>query len=388
MALQILKNPAQLPDLSETHYHHAIVQSRVKTGLGRIFGPRAGTVSVAPGCDPDDPVIRAVPPAWQGGEKDEWELLKQCYAQALALAWEHHCDAVVIPLLTAEDPRFPAYIDYKIAVDTIREFLEEHPMDVFLVAAGPAAYGMPELRKDVERFLASHFCEDILPWSNRPFAVSESRFATLAPAGFSAAELSEEDLDAIFSALPEDDREKEAFIEEDPDWDDLEEDDDFAPKAPARKKSAPMLPKPAPKKAQKQKNSSLFATGALPSKEELDRMLRKTDAGFSETLLKLIDQSGKKDSEVYNKANVSRQHFSKIRNNPDYKPTKATAIAFAIALELDLAQTEDLIGRAGYALTNSSKFDVIIMYFIQSGNYNMFDINDTLYEYDQSLLGA
>lgn len=326
MALQILKNPAQLPDLSETHYHHANVQSRVKTGLGRIFSPRAGSVTVAPDCDPDDPVIRAVPPLWQGGEKDEWELLKQCYAGALKLSWEHHCDAVVIPLLTAEDPRFPAYIDYKIAVDTIREFLEEYPMDVFLVAAGPAPYGMPELRKDVERFLASHFCEDILPWSNRPFAISESRFATLAPM--------------------------------------------------------------APKQANQQKDSSLFATGALPSKEELDRMLRKTDAGFSETLLKLIDQSGKKDSEVYNRANVSRQHFSKIRNNPDYKPTKATAIAFAIALELDLAQTEDLIGRAGYALTNSSKFDVIIMYFIQSGNYNMFDINDTLYEYDQSLLGA
>jgi len=112
------------------------------------------------------------------------------------------------------------------------------------------------------------------------------------------------------------------------------------------------------------------------------------DAGFSETLLKLIDKSGKKDSEIYNKANVSRQHFSKIRNNPDYKPTKATAIAFAIALELNMEQTQDLIGRAGYALTSSSKFDMIIMYFIQNRNYNMFDINEMLYAFDQSLLGC
>ena len=120
----------------------------------------------------------------------------------------------------------------------------------------------------------------------------------------------------------------------------------------------------------------------------LQELLARTDAGFTETLLKLIDRSGRKDSEIYTRANVSRQHFSKIRNNPDYRPTKATAIAFAIALELDLAETRDLIGRAGYALTNSSKFDVIIMYFIREGNYNMFDINAALFEFDQSLLGA
>ena len=85
---------------------------------------------------------------------------------------------------------------------------------------------------------------------------------------------------------------------------------------------------------------------------------------------------------------VREKNFSKIRNNPDYKPTKATAIAFAIALELNLEQTRDLIGRAGYALTNSSKFDVIIMYFIRERNYNLFDINAALFEFDQSLLGG
>ena len=125
-----------------------------------------------------------------------------------------------------------------------------------------------------------------------------------------------------------------------------------------------------------------------PKALSLEDMLRQADAGFTETLLKLIDERGKKDSEIYKKANISKQHFSKIRNNPNYKPTKPTAIALALALELDLEQTRDLIGRAGYALTNSSKFDLIIRYFIEQKNYNVVEINIALYERDQSLLGS
>lgn len=127
---------------------------------------------------------------------------------------------------------------------------------------------------------------------------------------------------------------------------------------------------------------------AAPMPRNLRDLVREVDAGFSETLLKLIDRTGKKDSEIYTRANVSRQHFSKIRNNPGYRPTKATALAFAIALELDLEKTRDLIGRAGYALTNSSIFDVIVMYFIEQRNYDLFEINAALFEFDQSLLGT
>ena len=125
---------------------------------------------------------------------------------------------------------------------------------------------------------------------------------------------------------------------------------------------------------------------ACPKAMSLEDMLKQEDAGFTETLLKLIDQSGKKDSEIYKNANISKQHFSKIRNNPHYKPTKPTAIALALALELDMEQSKDLIGRAGYALPNSSKFDLIIQYFIEQGNYNVIEINMALYEFDQSLL--
>lgn len=129
-----------------------------------------------------------------------------------------------------------------------------------------------------------------------------------------------------------------------------------------------------------------MAAGAVG--DGLDDLLTNLDAGFSETLLKLIDHTGKKDSEIYKKANVDRKLFSKIRNNPDYKPSKATAIAFAIALELDLEETKDFIARAGFALSHSSKFDVIIEYFIKQKKYDIFEINEALFAFDQSLLGA
>ena len=120
----------------------------------------------------------------------------------------------------------------------------------------------------------------------------------------------------------------------------------------------------------------------------LKEMLKELDAGFSETLMQLIDQSGKKDAEIYKRAGLTKQHFSKIRSNANYRPTKPTALALAIALELNLEQTMDLLSRAGYTLSNSSKFDLIVRYFIEQGRYDLMEINLALYEFDQPLLGS
>jgi len=403
MAFQIIKDSDSLKELPVRYNEYATVENRRKTGLKRFFAPKPGTVRVSFPEGPAYPVFRVTAPKWKGGQGDEWESLQQCYRKVLQMAADRRCEAITIPLLAAEDPDFPAYIDHKIAVDTIREFLKDHSLDVYLMVFRQNAVLASKLSRDVERFLSRNYMEWELPWSSRPFGNQEDKFDTIVP----RVSISFEDREA--EIVREIDASLEDAIGE---WSAAQESvsevscgqiptrqerfgDEMAPQEASHyrkcdpndsgeisRKSRPAQPvKAAPRKAMVFEQS----TGSLP---DLQNLLRDMDAGFSETLLKLIDRSGKKDSEIYNKANVSRQHFSKIRNNPGYKPTKPTAIAFAIALELEMHETEDLIGRAGYRLTRSSKFDVIIMYFIQNRNYNMFDINETLYEFDQSLLGA
>ena len=343
----------------------------------KIGNIRVGDAAITPGFALEAKyVIHTVGPVWQDGRHREEKLLRSCYERSLKLAKRYRCQSVAFPLISTGNYGFPKPLALQIAMDAISKFLLDNEMQIYLVVFGRDTFQLSEkLFRGVSSFIDENYVREKTYrqyglehegelWDNRQEMILREQMSR---------RRLEEDTDGFTAVF----REVMAAPPE-PETEDREFPAPFAA-APC----AAMAPaEPKPKKAE----TKVFSI--RKGKPSLAQLLAETDAGFSETLLKLIDQTGKKDSEIYTKANLSRQHFSKIRNNPDYKPTKTTAIALALALELDLEQTRDLIGRAGYALTNSSKFDVIIMYFIGEKNYNLFDINAALFEFDQSLLGA
>ena len=276
-------------------------------------------------------VIHTVGPVWHGGQNGERELLTACYAHSLALAKQYGCETVAFPLISAGAYGYPKDQAMSVAVDAISHFLFENDMMVYLVVFGHTAFMTgKKLFRDVQEYIddvyaASHVREN-----------AESRREALWRENESAAL----DMDLALGT---------------------------APREETRPLSKPMAPAAAP---------------------DWESLLKRTDESFSEALLRLIDEKGMTDAQCYKKANVDRKLFSKIRSNPAYKPSKPTVLAFAVALELNLPETKRLLNKAGFSLTHSSKFDIILEYFIKTRQYDIFEINEVLFEFDMPLLGS
>ena len=333
-----------------------IVGTGVDTAIHKAAGPKllearkeigalaAGEAAATPGFDlPAKYVIHVSGPSWVDGSHGEEELLRQCYRRALALAEELGCESIAFPLLSSGNYGFPRDLSLRIAIDEFGVFLLEHDMQVTLAVFSEESYRLSSnLFASVDSYIDEHYVDAAFLeeyGEDGPRARRNERqhlYGTLAGGALPSEALPEEDF--VFEMATE-------------------------------------IAAPQP----------VFEADRRQSLEEL---MEHMDAGFSDTLFALIDATGKKPSAIYKKANVSKQVFSKINSNPHYQPKKPTAVGFCMALELDLEETQMLLARAGYTLSHSILFDVIVESFIVSGNYNVFELNAALYEHDQPLVGS
>lgn len=280
-------------------------------------------------------VIHTVGPIWQDGMHGERDKLILCYRKSLDIAKAAGCETVAFPLISSGVYGYPKDKALRVAIDTISEFLVDNDMTVYIVIFDKKSYRISEkLFADIEEYIDDRYVD----------AHSDSRSEN------------RRRMSALRSVSCET---SSASIKDD------------SLNMPC---SAPMMVTAAPKKSKK------------PS--TLSDAMKQLDESFSEMLLRKIDEAGMTDSQCYKKANIDRKLFSKIRSDRLYKPSKPTVIAFAIALELSLEETKDMLMKAGFALSHSNKFDIIIEFFIENGNYNIFEINEALFAFDQSLLGA
>ncbi|MBR6408383.1 MAG: O-acetyl-ADP-ribose deacetylase [Clostridia bacterium] len=294
-------------------------------------------------------VIHTVGPVWRGGQNNEEALLVSCYRKSLELALRYECETLAFPLISSGVYGYPKDKALHVAVNTISEFLLANDMTVYIVIFDRASYTIGEsLFSDIRTYIDDNYVETHFDKRRGSMRLQSAAAQKKPRAGRMAAH--EE------NAVSE-----EALADEAP------LSFGYDPAALA----APMT-----------------AAGAKPKIAGLDDALNQIDESFSEMLLRKIDESGMTDAQCYKKANIDRKLFSKIRSDRLYKPSKTTAIAFAIALELPLSETKDMLMKAGFALSHSNKFDIIIEYFIRNRNYNVFEINEALFAFDQALLGA
>lgn len=275
-----------------------------------------GSAVITPGFDlPAKYVVHAVGPIWQGGQQGERGLLEGAYRSAMALAWDRGCRSIAFPLISSGIYGYPKGEAFRVAVDTIRDFLTDHEMEVILAVFDRPALLLGERYYEVRSYIDDRYVE----------------------------------------ARPRRSREREAVV-----WAEQ-----------LAEQAAPMECCPAP---------------SLAPKESLEELMEGLEDSFNTTLLRLIDKKGLSDVEVYKRSNLDRKLFSKLRHE-GYNPSKATVLALCIGMRLSLDESLDLLGRAGFTLSPASKGDVIVEYCITHGIYDIFQVNELLFAFDQRLLG-
>lgn len=296
----------------------------------KLHGCQTGQAKITKGYKlPAKYVIHTVGPIWSGGNHNEKELLESCYRKSLELAKEYNCESVAFPLISAGVYGYPKEEALHVALETVSSFLLKNDMTVYIVVFDKKAFGLSEkLFADIRAYIDDNY------------------------------------VDTDFDFRAENRRESQILF----------------PNMQSRK-AKPYAPAP-----DELPDAAVCAYGAgvpVSLEDELGRL----DESFSQMLLRKIDEEGMSDAQCYKKANIDRKLFSKIRSDVNYKPKKTTALAFAIALELSIDETKNMLMKAGYALSHSNKFDIIVEYFIRNGNYNILEINEALFAFDQSLLG-
>ena len=278
-------------------------------------------------------IIHTSGPVWQGGLVGESIILKSCYIESLKLAVANGCNSVAFPLISSGTYGYPKDQVLKFAIRVITEFLFDHELMVYICVFDRTSYEFSKkLFSEIREVIDDDYVEDHKDRELADFMALEA---------------------AVFAKLDRDTRREERVC------------------------AAPRMSAPCKAK-----------TGGVDGKS-LHEYMKAMDKSFACKLFDLIDERGMTDVECYKKANVDKKTFSKIKCNPQtYKPSKQTAVAFAIALRLNLDETQELLASAGLTLSPSFAFDKIIRYFIQKEVYDIFEINEALFEFDQVLLGC
>lgn len=280
-------------------------------------------------------VIHTCGPAWRDGNHGEKELLQACYRNAFYLALENGCESIAFPLISSGEYKYPKEQVLRDATEVLDELLLEHEMLVYLVVYDKTSFKISkELFSSVSSYIDDNYVEELIDVLRR-----EMRRPTRS--------LDDSALECRSEVLFEERSLCSRRIE----LDDID--------------------------------------CCFDASVSLETMLDNMDKGFAETLFYYIDKKGISDVECYKRSNVDKKTFSKIKCNKNYKPSKLTAVSFAIGLRLSLEETEHLLKTVGMTLSHSNKFDLIIEYFITTGSYkSIFDVNEVLYQFDQLTLGV